>query len=178
MGNKQHFKTLNLDVQGMHCTNCEVLIERRIKNIPGGRSVHVRHRRGSAEIRYTGNLDIGALQSAVKEDGYRVFRRAGKSSALADQDSRNSRRDYAEIGAVFLILVAGYFVLQRFDVLPDRIAIPNTISYGLAFAIGVVASLSTCMAVTGGLLLSLAAQYQAASGGLATPPLAEPHVYF
>jgi uncharacterized protein len=158
MGNKQHLKTLNLDVQGMHCTNCEVLIERRFKNVPGVRSVHVSHRRGSAEIRYSGNLDIGALQSAVKEDGYRVSRRTGKSSGLTDQASGNSRRDYAEIGAVFLILVAGYFVLQRFDVLPDRIAIPNTISYGLAFAIGVVASLSTCMAVTGGLLVAVAAK--------------------
>src|SRR5258708_12932369 len=101
MGNKPHFKTLNLDVQGMHCTNCEVLIERRFKNVPGVRSVHVSHRRGSAEIRYSGDLDIGALQSAVKEDGYRVSRPAGKSNGLADQGTRHPRRAYPQTGAVF-----------------------------------------------------------------------------
>src|SRR5258708_23619964 len=142
MGNKPHFKTLNLDVRGMHCTNGEVLMERRFKDVPGVRSVHVSHRRGSAEIRYSGDLDIGALQSAVKEDGYRVSRRTGKSSELADQGSGNSRRDYAEIGAVFLILVGGYFLLQPFDVLPDRIRIPNTISYGPPFPIAACAPFS------------------------------------
>lgn len=35
----------------------------------------------------------------------------------------------------------------------------NSVSYGAAFVIGVIASLSTCMAVVGGLLLSMSATY-------------------
>jgi protein-disulfide isomerase/sulfite exporter TauE/SafE/copper chaperone CopZ len=175
---KEHFKTLNLEIQGMFCTNCEVLIERKFKNVPGVRSVNVSHRKGRAEIKYSGDLDVGTLQNAVEEDGYVVSLRPEQSSGSADVSGGNTPRDYAEIGAVFLVLVAFYLVLKQFDFLPDRLAIPNTISYGLAFLIGVVASLSTCIAVTGGLLVAAAAKYNAASGNLTGVQRFKPHLYF
>jgi protein-disulfide isomerase/sulfite exporter TauE/SafE/copper chaperone CopZ len=184
MGNKQHyhhkehFKTLNVEIRGMHCPNCEVLIERKFKNVPGVRWVHVSNRKGSAEIRYSGDLDVGTLQSAVEEDGYIVSVRPEQSSVSAEEVGENSQRHYVEIGQVFLILVAFYFLLKQFDLVPDRLAIPNTISYGLAFVIGVVASLSTCIAVTGGLLVAAAAKYNAASGGLTGVQRFKPHIYF
>ena len=95
-------KTLKLSVTGMHCPNCEVLIERKLKAFDGVRRVRASHRRGVAQIDYTGTLDIGALNRAVEEDGYAV------APWSEDQRGRakNTRRDYVEIGAVFLILAA------------------------------------------------------------------------
>jgi protein-disulfide isomerase/sulfite exporter TauE/SafE/copper chaperone CopZ len=178
MSNKQHLKTLNLEIQGMFCTNCEVLIERRFKNVPGVQWVHVSHRRGRAQIKYSGDLDVETLQSAVEEDGYIVSVRPEQSSGSVVPNGGNSTRDYAEIGAVLLVLVALYLVLKQLDFLPDRLAIPNTISYGLASVIGVVASLSTCIAVTGGLLVAAAAKYNATSGNLTGVQRFKPHLYF
>src|SRR5258708_38767151 len=169
-------KKLEVGSRGMHCANCEVLIERRFRKIAGVRQVRTDHVTGKAEIVYYGDLDIKTLQSALADDGYAVSLSQGQSDWASD--SKNTNRDYVEMGAVFLVLVGLYVVLSELDVLPERLAVPNTISYGLAFVIGVVASMSTCIAVTGGLLVAIAAKYNAVSGQVTGAQKFRPHLYF
>ena len=162
-GSKNHsWKELQVNIQGMHCPNCEVLIERRFKKIAGVRKVTARHAAGTAKVVYYGDLDLNTLQSAIAEDGYTV----SHLDELTDNaEHRNSGRDYLEIGAVFLVLVGLFLVLKQFNIVPENFTGPNkTISFGVAFLIGVVASMSSCIAVTGGLLVAVAAKYNAASG--------------
>jgi protein-disulfide isomerase/sulfite exporter TauE/SafE/copper chaperone CopZ len=168
-------KKLEVDIRGMHCANCEVWIERRFKKIAGVQRVRANYITGKAEIAHSGDLDINMLQSAVKDEGYTVSLAQGQRDRALD--SKNTSRDYVEIGAVFLVLAGLYIALNELDVLPG-LAVPNTISYGLAFLIGVVASLSTCIAVTGGLLVAVAAKYNAVSGSLSGAQRFKPHIYF
>ncbi len=170
------WNTLHVKIKGMHCANCEVLIERKFRKIAGVRRVRASHASGTAEIVAHGPLDINTLQSAVTDDGYTVSNLSEQTTR--DSEAKNTHRDYVEIGAVFLIFVALYVILQQLDLLPDRLAVPNTISYGLAFLIGVVASISTCIAVTGGLLVAVAAKYNAASRNLSPFQSFKPHIYF
>src|ERR1700694_2241701 len=51
-------------------------------------------------------------------------------------------------------------------------------SYGVAFLIGLVASVSSCIAVTGGLLVALAAKYNEANAYLTDMQRLKPHIYF
>ena len=51
-------------------------------------------------------------------------------------------------------------------------------SLGLAFGIGLVASVSSCIAVTGGLLVAVAAKYNAANAHLTGLERLQPHLYF
>ena len=157
---KPELKTLKLSVTGMHCPNCEVLIERKLKAFDGVRRVRASHRKGVAQIDHTGTLDIGALNRAVEEDNYTVSPWRESASAAA----RNTPRDYAEIGAVFLILAAVVLALRQFDLLPRGISVSDNMSYSLVFVIGLVASVSSCIAVTGGLLVAVAAKYNEATG--------------
>jgi protein-disulfide isomerase/sulfite exporter TauE/SafE/copper chaperone CopZ len=170
------WSTSRVQIDGMHCANCEILIERKFRKIAGVRRVRASHASRTAEIVAYGNVDIRALQSAVADDGYTVLRMSERTTK--PPEPRNTQRDYMEIGAVFLIFAALYVVLQTFDLLPDRLAIPGTISYGLAFLIGVVASISTCIAVTGGLLVAVAAKYNAASRHYSPVQSFKPHIYF
>src|SRR5258708_1755112 len=169
-------KKLEVRIRGMHCANCEVLIERRFRKIAGVRQVRTDHVTGKAEIVYYGDLDIKTLQSALADDGYAVSLSQGQSDWASD--SKNSNRDYVEMGAVFVVLVGLYVVLSELDVLPERLAVPNTISCGLAFVIGVVASMSTCIAVTGGLLVAVAAKDNAVGGSLSGVQRFKPPIYF
>jgi sulfite exporter TauE/SafE len=91
---------------------------------------------------------------------------------------KNSLHEYMEIGAAFAILAGILLILDQLDFLPQRFAISNDMSYALVFVIGVVASISTCIAVTGGLLVAIAAKYNEASGGLTGLQRLKPHVYF
>ena len=86
--------------------------------------------------------------------------------------AKNSPRDYVEIGAAFLIIVAILFVLGQLDLLPKQFGVSETMSYGLVFVIGLVASVSTCIAVTGGLLVAVAAKYNEASADADARPAA------
>src|SRR5437667_3755438 len=101
----------------------------------------------------------------------------------SNQNSRtptheNSSRDYVEIGAAFVILVGILLVLNQLDFLPQRFAVSDDMSYALVLVIGLVASISTCIAVTGGLLVAVAAKYNEASAGLTSLQRLKPHIYF
>src|SRR5882757_5590650 len=92
--------------------------------------------------------------------------------------TKNSPRDYAEIGAAFLIIIAALFGLGQLDLLPKQFGVSETMGYGLIFVIGVVASVSSCIAVTGGLLVAVAAKYNEASTALTPMQRMKPHIYF
>ena len=97
---------------------------------------------------------------------------------LPTRTDRNSPRDYIEIGASFVILVGVVLALDRLDLLPQRLSLSNEMSYGLVFGIGLVASVSSCMAVTGGLLVAVSAKYNDVTGNLTSAQRLRPHLYF
>ena len=170
---KPGWKTAQLRIGGMHCANCEVLIERRLSELPGIRKVTARHSAGTAEIIHDRDLDFQALQDAVTEEGYTISQQSPEAS-----NRNNSGKDYLEVGAAFLIVVGAFVLLKELNFLPENVAVPDSISFGLAFVIGVVASVSTCIAVTGGLLVAIAAKHNESSGHLTRAQRFKPHLYF
>jgi sulfite exporter TauE/SafE len=92
--------------------------------------------------------------------------------------AKNAPRDYVEIGAAFLVIIAILLVLGQLDLLPNQFGVSETMSYGLVFVIGLVASVSSCIAVTGGLLVAVAAKYNEASTALTPVQRIKPHIYF
>lgn len=90
----------------------------------------------------------------------------------------NSPRDYVEIGAAFVILAGILLVLNQLDFLPQRFAVSDDMSYVLVLMIGLVASISTCIAVTGGLLVAVAAKYNDVNASLTSIQRLKPHIYF
>jgi uncharacterized protein len=170
-------KRLLLKVDGMHCPNCEVLIERTFKKIAAVRKVRARYGTGRVEVIHSGDIEVATLREAIADEPYTVALWHDPKRGALPRD-REPARDYLEIGAAFLVAVGLYLALVQFDILPERVAIPSSINYGLAFAIGVVASMSTCIAVTGGLLVAVAAKYNAAHGSLTGAQRFRPHIYF
>jgi len=159
MKNKQHFHKVNLKINGMHCASCEVLIERKFKKVVGVEKVSVSHTNGQAELYCSINPDLNQLNASIKDHGYTVSQSSKKGTFLAqNKEYKNTAKDYFQIGVVFLIVVAGYLVFKQLGLVPS-LGISDNMSYGFVFLIGVVAATSTCLAVTGGLLLSVAAKY-------------------
>ena len=134
----------------MHCASCEVLIERKFKKVAGVQKVTVSHTSGQAELYCSFNPDMNQLDASIKDQGYSVLSQSG--------ECKNTSKDYLQIGAIFLIVVAVYLVFKQLGLVPN-LGISENMSYGFIFLIGVVAATSTCLAVTGGLLLSVAAKY-------------------
>lgn len=136
----------------MHCESCEVLIERKIKAISGVERVSVNHKKQRAVV--TGNRAIRheEIDSAISGDGYRV------SNAENAPEKKRRLREYGKTGAIFLVIFSAYLIARQLNIVPD-LGVSSDMSYAMIFALGLVAALSTCMAVTGGLLLALSARY-------------------
>ena len=184
--NKQPLKKVELKIHGMHCASCEVLIERKFKKVAGIERVNVSHINGTAEVYCSREPDLHALQAAIKPDGYTVslwlasaWASPGKHGRTIDValPYKNTKRDYFHIGAIFLIIVAAYLILKEFNLVPT-LGISDNMSYGFVFIIGLVAALSTCLAVTGGLLLAVAAKYNERFPYLTGAQKLKPHLYF
>jgi sulfite exporter TauE/SafE/copper chaperone CopZ len=161
-------------VGGMTCANCEVLVERRLRSLPGIERVRIDHTRGLAEIEHRGPLDLATLQRAVEEDGYRV----SPWDDSAAETRVTAGRDYAEIAGLFVVLIGAVFALQHLGFMPRGFSLSETMSLGLVFMIGLVASVSSCMAVTGGLLVAATAAYNEGTQGLSGFQRLAPHLYF
>jgi sulfite exporter TauE/SafE/copper chaperone CopZ len=171
--------TCDVQIHGMHCASCEVFIERRFKKIPGVERVKVDHTTGHAEVHCRTVPDIAEFDKMVRPNGYRASWRDERSGdATGSAAPQNTRRHYIEIGGVFLIVVALYLILRRFDILPKGLGVSENMGYGIVFLIGLVAALSTCIAVTGGLLLAIAAKYNEMHPGLSGAQRFTPHLYF
>lgn len=157
MNDSSSLVTASIRIEGMTCASCSLLLERAIKGVPGIHAVSVNHRTGIAELQ----ADAAhppfqrQIEAAVRDAGYRLT-----SHEQARARSVGSLTpEWHLIGGSMVVIVALYFLLRGFhliDVLPSANA---ALSYGGSFVIGLVAGTTSCLAVTGGLLLAVAAQY-------------------
>jgi len=109
--------------------------------------------------------------SAIKAD-------AAPEADCAACTPANSSRDYAEIAAAFLALFGLLLLLNHFNLLPRGLTVSESMTYGVVFLIGLAASVSTCIAVTGGLLVAVAAKYNEATTQATNSERILPHFFF
>ena len=60
-------KKLNLKVQGMTCSSCEVLIERKLKHLPGVEKVKVSRAKEEVQVECDDTVTVAQLQEPIKE---------------------------------------------------------------------------------------------------------------
>ena len=164
-------------VTGMHCANCELTIERKLREIPGVVGARANCRSGVAEVDHQGALGVSDVRQVLEQAGYGLD---PSTEAASDATSvgRNTARDYVEISAIFAFVVGIVVLVQWLGVIPKGLTVSENSGYGLAFVIGRVASVTSCMAVTGGLLVAVAAKYADATRDMPAWRRFQPHLAF
>lgn len=144
-------ETKELYVKGMHCKSCEVLIENKLSKIDGLKDVKADL--GSNKVTFTTKEDtkdlIPEINDLVQQHGYSV-----------QEEVLSRNLDYKELITALGIAIAIsllFFIVQKLGV--TNLVNASTLSYPVVFFIGVIASVSTCMAVVGGLVLSISSTY-------------------
>ncbi len=173
-------KTLNLHVSGMTCSSCEVLIERNLQKVEGVQKIQIDRAKEEAVVECAENVTLENLQKALDQKYHLSVREGGSpvSEINGDAPANKKKRRYLEIGAVLLIILGFYVMLRQLDFLPKSIGITENMSYGLIFVMGLIAATSTCLAVSGGLLLSVAAKFNEKYPHLSGWQRFKPHIYF
>lgn len=146
-------KTITLYIQGTHCASCKILIEDILQE-HGFKSPKVDLKKETVQFEIdesvNGKVLVQKVNALLKENNYQVsleknaishFKVNGETLLLA-----------IPIGITILAL---FFFIQVSGILD--IGIGGDVSPVTSFLIGLVASVSSCLAIVGGLVLSLSA---------------------
>ena len=147
-------QTYKLHIQGMHCNACILLTESELQDHQQVTSAKSSLKTHTVEV--CGDFGDMPLESIAQELGGLLMKHGYTLSAeKKEQPVRWTDFKIAlPIALVFLIL---FIALQKMGIV--NLVSAGNVSYGTAFLIGIIASLSTCMAVVGGLVLSMSATF-------------------
>lgn len=149
-------KNMTVQIQGMHCRSCEITVERKFKTLNGVEAVNVNAANGKAKITYSGTAPSSTeLERLIAADGYTIQTGTTQTSFNPTQQRLPAAK---LVGLFALVLVLGY-VLSKAGLLSPSITLGSSTGYGAAFVLGLIAATSSCLAVSGGLLLSTAARF-------------------
>ena len=145
-------------VEGMHCAACEITIEKKLSKFKGVKKVDAKLNKNKVYLELAKDVnpeDVREdLSKLIEPAGYKLLSEDGaevSDSFLSRFDSK-TRKEFG----IALMITAGFvllfILLQKSGITETNF---NEINYPAVFMIGVIASLSTCMAVVGGVVLSL-----------------------
>lgn len=150
-------KKYTLYVTGTHCASCKILIEDILNEQDFIKSVNVDLKRETVEIEV--DIDksdveiVTLLNEKVKPNGYKLSVGKNQSSVLKQAGQESVLWKAIPIGLIFLAL---FFIFQKSGIL--NLGLGGATTPVTAFIIGLIASVSSCLAVVGGLVLSLSAK--------------------
>lgn len=145
-------KTYTFHVSGTHCPSCKIFIEDTLNEQAGIERAQVDLKNETVSIETTldesQNRLAEILTEKIKHNGY----------SLSVERKAKEKKDNGiiwqalPIGLAFLAL---FFIVQKSGVL--NFGLGGTVTPVTGFIIGLIASVSSCLAVVGGLVLSLSA---------------------
>ncbi|MBI2117804.1 cation transporter, partial [Candidatus Peregrinibacteria bacterium] len=146
-------QTAKLYIGGMTCGSCELLLERKLRHVTGILAADVDHRTGTALITARSDAlpSIKKLQYVIEQAGYTLLEDPPLSTF--------HQRKWLEIGGALVVILALGKLLSTFNLVSLAPSTSGAITLGGTFLIGLVAGTSSCLAVTGGLLMSVAAKH-------------------
>lgn len=155
-------RVIDLRIHGMTCRSCEVLIERKWKKLDGIHDVSVDAAKGTARVTYRGQRpDPGMLHSAIVEHGYQLIGHGqGKAKHRAPVKKKNTRPSVFRLVGIFIVVLFLGDLVSKLGLIKSPTALGESVTLGAALVLGLVAATSSCLAVSGGVLLSTVAQFQ------------------
>lgn len=147
-------KKYTFHVHGMHCNACVLVTENELKDVPEISNVKVSLKNHSVEV--TGNFGDKTLEQIARE----LNALLEPHGYIVSEEKKVVAKDWSDFKIAIPVAVgfAILFILLQKIGLVSLVGGGN-VTYGTAFVIGVIASLSTCMAVVGGIVLSMSATF-------------------
>lgn len=152
-------------VHGMHCNACVLLTEQTLGSLSNVHEVKAHLKNHSVEI--VGTFERMSPKEIAEELTVPLLSH-GYTVSVEQQVHAPKWQDFKTAVPIALVFIAVFIALQNMGIV--NLVSGGEVTYGTAFVIGVIASLSTCMAVVGGLLLSMSATF-AKKGSRVKPQL-------
>jgi uncharacterized protein len=149
-------KKTTVNIAGMHCRSCEILIEDKLQALNGVVKTVVDHKKGTAEIYSKEAPNKRLISEVIEKAGYRLGQSGGEKKSFISKNPK----DYLEIGAsgVILFIIYKLISILGFTNLISSVSMKPS-SLAAVLLVGVTAGFSTCMALVGGLVLGLSSSF-------------------
>jgi sulfite exporter TauE/SafE/copper chaperone CopZ len=145
-------------VEGMHCASCEILIEKKLLDIENIKSVNASTPDGKVTINYEGDRPSPERLSKIfKEENYKFYDFIAKKPLSEAGEKKSNSTLVAFNVAIFIIVI--FLLLERGGV-ASFLSLNSASSLAAFFGFGILAGVSSCMALVGGIVLSMSKQWQ------------------
>ncbi|MFA6079937.1 MAG: sulfite exporter TauE/SafE family protein [Candidatus Gracilibacteria bacterium] len=145
-------KTHTYHIKGLHCPSCKILIEDIVQEQEGiVGQVHIKKQTLTCDCKNDETIEenMARLSPLLSEHGYEL------SQEKQEESSENNGLIWQAL-PIGLVILALFFALQKSGIL--NFSVNGSITPTTSFIIGLIASISSCLAIVGGLILSLSAQ--------------------
>ncbi len=145
-------KKLEFKMEGMHCAACELLVEKKVSKLNNVKKVDAKLDTQSVYIEVDNNTNEEELKlkinESLKNDGYKI--------------SENNISKF-NLPSLLKPLIIAIFILATFLLLQKsgltEVYPSGDINIAFVLFMGFIASISSCMAVVGSLVLSISSQF-------------------
>lgn len=145
-----------IKIYGMHCSSCEVVLEKEIKEISGIKWCRASHKKNEIEIGYQGEFPEKEINEKIRNCGYHTEKNEGKH--------KNKPNDYLQIAMLALLVLAVINLINKLEIVKLFPDFGDKVNIAIAFLIGIVASISTCLILVGGIVMSFGSMYKTQDG--------------
>ena len=142
-------------ISGMHCVSCEMLIEKEVKDIFKTAKINISHQKGTMEVEAE-EISEKKIRGIVKSCGYQIV---DKNEVQLETKTKFKLKDLLQLLFAFAILLLIFSLFSKFELARFFPEASDNVGLLVALGLGVVASLSTCLAITGGIVMSFSSRY-------------------
>lgn len=162
-----------INIRGMHCKSCEIMIEENVLKVKNVAGANANHKKGILEVTYKDQKpNIREIREAVAKAGYAIGE--SKNQPLISREPL----DYFEVILGAAALMAIWFFAKAFGIFDLNFDYGENPSFPTVVLIGLAAGISTCMALVGGLVLSISARHAEMHPEAGVAAKFRPHVFF
>lgn len=157
-GKENRVKEAAYSVRGMHCASCEILIEKKLLSLDGVKSVEASTNKGQVVVEYEKETPTPQkLNKIFREENYTFFEKSSEELKTIKSKGQTNVTLIAFNIAIFIIIA--FLFLQKMGV--SGLLNVNSKSSLFAFlGLGLLAGISSCAALVGGIVLSMSKQWQ------------------
>lgn len=135
-----------IQIKWMHCISCEIILEKELKEISWVELLMVSHKKWIMEIDYKTEADYKKVVKAIEKNNFKVVEVDWK-------EINNKKEDKFLLNIIAIMIVIILFISTKIFKFNTFIPDTSSVNYLSAILLWLVASVSTCLAITWGIII-------------------------
>jgi len=153
MKNNNKLREQCYKVSGMHCASCELLIERKLLEMNNIKSVEAKAGKGEVTIEYSENKPSTEKLNRLFEKENYIF----SDQPIVERKEKNNNESLIIFGIAILLIIL-FLSLNKLGI-AGLVSVNAASSLFAFFIFGILAGISSCAALVGGIVLSMSKQW-------------------